>query len=332
MGMKAIQINQHGNADVLQLIEIAVPAATDSFVSVRNQAIGVNYVDVQHRQGGYYPVTLPLIPGIEAAGIVEQVGENVSQFQVGDRVAYSGYMGGNYAEMTLVPEHQLVRLPDGLSFDDAAAVLLQGMTAHCLSHDVYSIQANDGVLVHAAAGGVGSLLVQFAKQRGAKVIATVSSEKKAAFVRDLGAYEVINYRERDFAADVLSVTQSEGVHVVYDAIGKATFEQSLASLRRCGHMVIYGQTSGAIPLFDINRLSGLTEGSTRGSSSITWAALSHYNYDTTAMRSRAATVFEWVANKRLKVNISAKLPLEQAAIAHQMLKDRDAMGKILLMP
>lgn len=306
-----------------------VPAGS---VLVKNAAIGVNYVDVQHRQGGYYPVSLPLIPGIEAAGIIEQVGAEVTGYAVGDRVAYAGYMGGNYAEFTAVPAENLAPVPAGVTFDVAAAGLLQCMTAHCLTNDVFHLQAGHWALVHAAAGGVGSQLVQFAKLQGATIIGVVSSAQKAAFIREIGADHAINYRERDFATAVNELTHGAGVHVVYDANGKDTFDGSLSALRRRGHMVVYGQTSGAVPAFDINRLSGLTASSTRGSSSLIWAALSHYNAEPAVFLARARTVFDLLQTQQIRVHISHRLPLQEAAEAHRLLEDRQVVGKILLIP
>jgi NADPH2:quinone reductase len=273
-----------------------------------------------------------LIPGIEAAGVVEQVGEQVTSFKPGDRVAYAGYMGGNYADFTVVPYDKLAPMPDELDFEYAAAGLMQGMTAHCLSNDVYLIRPGNWVLVHASAGGVGSLLVQFAKLQGAKVIGTLSSENKAAFVREMGADYVINYHERDFAEAVHEITGGLGVHVVYDAIGRTTFDKSLSALRACGHMVVYGQTSGVVPPFDINRLSGLTDASTRGSLSLTWAALSHYNTEHDTFLSRAETVFHLIHTRQIRVHISHRVSLQDAADAHRLLEDRNVAGKIILIP
>lgn len=334
--MKAVRIDRHGGPEVLQIVNVSMPAIPAGYALIRNHAIGVNYVDVQHRQGGYYPVQLPLIPGIEAAGVVEQVGEQVGEqvtlFNAGDRVAYAGYMGGNYAEYTVVPETQLVPVPDGLDFDSAAAGLLQGMTAHCLAHDVYTVEAQDYVLVQAAAGGVGSMLVQVAKLRGATVIGTVSSAAKATFAKSLGADFVIRYDMQDFAQEVNTITAGEGVHVVYDANGKTTFDQSLASLRRRGTMVVYGQTTGAVPPFDINRLSGLTDSSTRGAIFLTWAALSHYNTSPEALRQKAAIVFQLMLDQHLRVHIDGRLALDQAAEAHRLMEQRQTMGKVMLIP
>jgi NADPH2:quinone reductase len=329
--MKAIRIHQHGGPEVLECVDLAIPQASSNSVLVKNTAIGVNFVDVQHRMGGIYPVTLPLIPGTEAAGIVEAIGEEVSRFRIGQRVAYAGYMGGNYAEYTLVPEDQLVPVPDGLSEELAAASLLQGMTALCLSHTVYPIQQGDWVLVHAAAGGVGSLLVQMAKLRGAKVIGTVSNAAKADAAKEAGADYVIRYQEQDFEAETLSITAGKGVQVVYDAIGKTTFDKSIRVLAQRGYMVVYGQTTGAVPPFNINDLSGLT-GVGKGSLFLTWAALSHYNTSYEDLASRASIVFEMLLKQELKVLISGRYPLENAAEAHRLLEARGVSGKLLLIP
>lgn len=329
--MKAIQIEKHGDPNVLKLIDIAIPELQSGMVLVKNKAIGVNYVDVQHRQGGYYPVTLPLIPGIEAAGIIEAVSKEVSLFKDGDRVAYGGYMGGNYAEYTLVPEEQLVPVPEALSFELAAAGLMSGMTAQFLSHDVYPIQQNDWVLIHAAAGAVGMALVQMAKRRGAKLIGTVSTTEKEEAVRKLGADYVIRYRETDFAEEVLKITAGEGLHVIYDAVSKTTFDKGIDILRTRGWMVVYGQTSGAAPLFDINRLSGLTGGGIGGSKFLTWAALSHYNKTHQDLLKRAALVYQMILDAQLQIEINRCFALEEAAEAHRLLENRSTIGKLLLL-
>jgi NADPH:quinone reductase len=330
--MRAISFDQHGTPDVLRLIEIDIPTPGVNDVLLRNHAIGVNYVDVQHRQGGIYEVTLPLIPGIEAAGIVEAVGAGVTEFAPGDRVAYGGYMGGNYAEYTRVDANRLVPVPDAVDFDTAAATLLQGMTTYSLTQHVYPVQAGDWVLIHAAAGGVGSLLVQCALLRGANVIATVSSDAKAQFVRALGAQHVINYTTQNVEQSVLQLTDGMGVHVVYDAVGRDTFEMSLAALRKRGYMVIYGQSSGGVPPFDVNRLSGITPNSSRGSLFLTWASLGHYVEARADLLEHARAVFDLLAQGHLKPSIAGRLPLENAAEAHRLLEARKVMGKLLLIP
>ncbi len=331
--MKAVQFNRHGSADVLRVVDIDIPKPSAEQVLVRNQAIGVNYVDVQHRQGGYYPVSLPLIPGIEAAGIVEAVGANVRTLQTGDRVAYAGYMGGNYAEYTLVPVTKVVPLPDDIDFEQAAGGLMQGLTAYVLTQQVYPVKRGDWVLVQAAAGGVGLALVQCAKAYGGKVIGTVSSAAKGNAARKAGADHIVLYTEEDFHAAVMGLTRNEGVHVVYDAVGQTTFEQGMWSLRKRGHMVVYGQTSGSGPLMlDVNRLSGITENSFAGSLTVTWAAASHYIEDYDDLMTCAKSVFDLMSAKHLNVRIAERLPLDRAADAHRLLESRQVAGKVLLIP
>ena len=331
--MRAVQFDRHGNADVLQVVDVDMPQLGALDVLVRNQAIGVNYVDVQHRQGGYYPVVLPLIPGIEAAGIVEAVGAKVRTLQAGDRVAYAGYMGGNYAEYTRVPVDKLVPLPDEISFEQAAGGLMQGLTAYVLTQQVYRVKHGDWVLVQAAAGGVGLMLVQLSKAYGATVIGTVSNTSKATAARKAGADHIIVYTEQDFHAAVMGLTRNEGVHVVYDAVGQTTFEGGMRSLRKRGHMVVYGQTSGSGPLMiDVNRLSGITTDSFAGSLTVTWAAASHYIEDYDDLMMCAKAVFKLMHDGHLNTRIAKQLPLKQAAKAHQMLESRQVAGKILLIP
>lgn len=331
--MKAIQFERHGGPEVLQVVDLPIPVPRANEVLVRNKAIGVNYVDVQHRQGGYYPVSLPLIPGIEAAGVVETVGENVRTLQAGDRVAYAGYMGGNYAEYTLVPVDKLVPLPDEIDFEQVTGGLMQGLTGYVLTQQVYRVRQGDWVLVQAAAGGVGLMLVQLAKAFGATVIGTVSSASKVTALRKAGADHVVVYTEQDFHAAVMGLTRNEGVHVVYDAVGQTTFENGMRSLRKRGHMVVYGQTSGSGPLMlDVNRLSGITENSFAGSLTVTWAAASHYIEDRDDLLACAKAVFELMRDGQLKVQIAKQLPLDQAAQAHRMLEARQVVGKLLLMP
>lgn len=331
--MKAVQFDQHGSADVLQVVEVDIPHLGASDVLVRNQVIGVNYVDVQHRQGGYYPVGLPLIPGIEAAGIVEAVGAGVSAFKVGDRVAYAGYMGGNYAEYTRVPEDKLVPVPDAISFEQAGGGLMQGLTAYVLTQQVYRVKQGDWVLVQAAAGGVGLMLVQLAKAYGAAVIGTVSSAAKVDAAREAGADHVVVYTEQDFQTEVLRLTNGQGVHVVYDAVGQTTFEAGMRSLRKRGHMVVYGQTSGSGPLMlDVNRLSGITADSFAGSLTVTWAAASHYIEDQGDLLACARAVFDLMREGHLNIRVAERLPLDQAADAHRLLESRQVAGKVLLIP
>jgi NADPH:quinone reductase len=330
--MKAIVIHHHGGPDVLSLEDTRVPATQGRQVLVRNKAIGVNFVDVQHRAGDNYPVNLPLIPGIEAAGVVEALGDEATYFKLGDRVAYAGYMGGNYAEYTAIPEERLVPIPDAVSFELAAASLLQGMTAHALTHSVYSIRKGNTVLVHAAAGGVGLFLVQMAKRLGATVIGTVSNTEKDQLARSVGADHVINYAQADFESETLRLTNDEGVHVVYDAVGKTTFDKGIKVLRSQGYMVVYGLTSGVVPPFDINRLSGITGSGNKGSLFLTWATASDYTNKRQDLLWRASDVLRWVADGSLKVHIAQTLELNQAAQAHRLIEGRQVMGKVLLLP
>ena len=330
--MKAIMINQHGGPEVLQVVDIPIPTPRHKEVLIRNHAIGVNFVDTQHRAGLNFPVNLPLIPGTEAAGVVEAVGPGVSIFAEGDRVGYAGYMGGNYAEYTVVPEEKLVPVPANVTFELAASALLQGMTAHCLSHSVYPIKANDIVLIHAAAGGVGNFLVQMAKHRGATVIGTVSTPEKAEIIRLLGIDHVIVYTQTDFESETMRFTGGEGVHVIYDAVGRTTFDKGIKILRARGYMVVYGLSSGPVPLFDINRLSGITGSGNKGSLFLTWASLGDYAVKREDLIWRANDVLNWIGDKLLKVQIARTLPLSDATEAHRLVESRQVAGKVILVP
>src|SRR4051812_43047394 len=255
--MRAIRVDAFGAPDVLQVVELPTPEPQEGEALVCHTAIGVNFVDTQHRAGAPYSMILPFIPGTEAAGIVAAVGPAVTGVQVGDRVAYAGIMPGVYAECAAVPADRLVPVPEGLDPRMAAAALLQGTTAHYLSHSAYPLQPGDTALVHAAAGGVGRLLVQHAKQRGATVIAVVSNQAKARIASADGAEHTIVASASGFAAEVRRLTNGRGVDVVYDSVGQATFEESLAALRARGLLVAYGQASGAVPPFDIMQLAGV---------------------------------------------------------------------------
>jgi NADPH2:quinone reductase len=323
-------VRQHGDPDVLELVDVPVPTPTGDLVLVHHHVIGVNFVDTQHRRGAPYPIAVPLIPGIEAAGVVSAIGADVTAFVVGDRVAFAGYMSGVYAEYSLVPQTRLVPLPAQLDFAQAAAVLQQGMTAHALTESVYPVQSGDTVLIHAAASGVGLYLVQLAKRRGARVIGTTSSAVKAEVAYQVGADEVILYTQTDFEAETRRITQGDGVHVVYDGIGRATFDQGLRLLRPQGHMVVYGLSSGAVPPFDINRLSGITGSGERGSLFLTWPTLNDYAARREDLLWRARDVLSWVADGTLMPVISGRYPLTAAADAHRWLESRQATGKILL--
>lgn len=328
--MKAIIVREHGGPEALELVDAPTPTPAGAEVLVQNHYVGVNFVDTQHRAGLFFPVALPLIPGTEGAGIVAAVGPGVNEFQVGDRVAYAGYMGGDYAEFTLVPQDRLVAVPQEIALEQAAGGLLQGMTAYVLTQQVYRIQRGDWTLIHAAGGGVGSLLVQFAKHWGATVIGATSSARKVDFVRQAGADHVIISSESDFEAETLRLTAGQGVHVVYDGVGGPQFERNLYVLRARGRLVLFGQAGGQPLPLDISRLSGLTGSGNKGSLWVTWAAASDYYATTEELRICAAAVFDALLHEHLRLNITGVYSLEQAAEAHRLLESRASTGKLLL--
>jgi NADPH2:quinone reductase len=291
---------------------------------VRVAAAGVNFIDVYFRTGAY-PAPLPFVPGLEGAGEVEAVGPDVRGLAVGDRVAWAS-VPGSYARAIVAPVDRLVRVPDGVTLDVAAAAMLQGMTAHYLVHGTRETRRGDTALVHAAAGGVGLLLVQTLRNAGARVIGTCSTAEKEALARDAGAHEVIRYDQLEFADEARRLTDGRGVDVVYDGVGKATFDGSLRALRIRGLCVLYGQASGAVPLFDLQRLN---QG---GSLSITRPSLTHYTQDRAELELRAGAVLGAIAAGALRVRIGARYPLEQAAEAHRALEGRKTTGKVLLIP
>jgi NADPH:quinone reductase len=294
-------------------------------------AIGVNFVDTQHRAGAPYPVELPLIPGIEAAGQVDGLGAGVEGIREGDRVAYAGPMVGVYAELAAVPQEVLVPVPDEITSHTAAAVLLQGMTAHVTTHDVHHGSSGEWALVHAAAGGTGSLLVQLLLRQDVRVVASTSSPQKAEYLRDLGVEHVVNHREIDLVEEVHSIVAG-GVDVVFDSVGRATFEASLRSVRPKGLIVAFGQSSGPVPPMDIARLSGLTGEGLPGSVWLTWPTLTDYNATRHALLGRAAAVFDSVREGTLRPAIASSLPLTDAARAHELFDAREVIGKVLLEP
>jgi NADPH:quinone reductase len=322
--MKAIRIQQHGGPEVLKIEEVALPIPGEDQAVVRLEAIGVNFIDVYHRTG-LYKVSLPFTPGMEAAGIVEATGKNVAEPRPGDRVAYAMAIG-SYAEFALVPAWQLVKLPNKVDSRLAAAVMLQGMTAHYLTQTTYPIKSGDSVLLHAAAGGVGLLAIQMAKKSGARVIATVSTEDKARLVRETGADEVILYTQKDFEAEVKSLTGGKGVQVVYDSVGKTTFEKSVNCLASRGMLVLFGQSSGPVPPFDPSLLAS------KGSLFLTRPSLIQYASTRQELLRRASEVLSWVASGDLKVRSEKTFPLAQAAEAHRQLEGRLTTGKVLLIP
>jgi len=322
--MKAIRVHSTGGPEVMKLEDVPTPAPGRGEVLVKIEAIGVNYTDIYTRMG-WTKAPLPLTPGVEAAGSVQALGPEVAGLRAGDRVAYAGALGA-YAESAVVPARRLVKLPTETEFRTAAAAMLQGMTAHYLSHSTYPLKAGDTALIHAAAGGVGLLLVQMAKMRGARVFGTVSTEAKARLARDAGADEVILYTQTDFEADVKRLTAGRGVQVVYDSIGKATFDKSLNCLAPRGYLVLFGNASGPVPPFDLQVLNQ------KGSLFITRPTLGNYTATVEELDHRADEVLGWVAAGRLRLRIEAALPLEEAAEAHRRLSARETSGKLLLLP
>lgn len=322
--MRAIQVNRTGGPEVLELAELPRPEPKTGEVLVRIAAAGVNFIDCYLREGRY-PAPLPFTPGQEAAGTVEALGEGVTGFAVGDHVAWNGTRG-TYAEYACAPARDLLKVPEGINLEDAAGVLLQGLTAHYLVHDTYRVQHGDTVLVHAGAGGVGLLLTQMAKMLGARVITTVSTDDKARLSREAGADHVILYTRENFVDPVKGITDGAGLPVVYDSVGKTTFEDSLKCLRPRGLMALYGGSSGAVPPFDLIRLS------TMGSLYVTRPTLKDYVQTREELEWRASDVFEWVAAGKLKVRIGQRYPLADAQQAHIDLQARKTTGKVLLIP
>jgi NADPH2:quinone reductase len=322
--MKAIRVKRHGGPEVLTLDEVAAPDVAAGHVLVRVLAAGVNYLDVYHRTG-LYPVQLPLILGQEGAGTVEAVGDEVHGLTPGDRVAWTAGPG-SYATYASVPAAKLVAIPDGISTRTTAAVMLQGMTAHYLACSVFPLGPGHTALVYAAAGGVGQLLVQIAKLRGATVIGTVSSETKANLARDTGADHVIRYDQDDVAGEVRRITDGRGVDVAYDSVGKATWEWSLNSLRPRGMLVSFGNSSGPVGNIDPLVLAR------KGSLFLTRPTLAHYTATRDELEWRAGELFTWIAGKQLSVQIDRELPLADADEAHRALEARETAGKVLLIP
>lgn len=322
--MKAIRVHRYGGPEAMTVEEVPLPKPAEGHALVRLQAVGVNFIDIYQRMG-LYPVPLPFTPGNEGAGIVEDIGPGVAEVARGDKVAYAGALG-SYAEYAIVPAWRLVPLPDGIGPETAAALMLQGMTAHYLSHDTYPLGPGEACLVHAAAGGVGLLLVQMAKRRGARVIGTVSTREKADLARAAGADEVILYTEQDFETEVKRITGGTGVQVVYDSVGHTTFEKSLNCLASRGYMVLFGQSSGPVPPFDPQGLSA------RGGLFLTRPSLAHYTRDRQELLSRAGEVLGWAAGGLLDVRIGGTFPLLKAGEAHRKLAGRQTTGKILLLP
>jgi NADPH:quinone reductase len=321
--MKAIQVRHTGGPDVLELVGLPVPEPKGNEAIVKIAAAGVNFIDVYYREGRYKAV-VPFVPGQEGAGELVAVGPDVKQLKVGDRVAYTMVMG-SYAEYAAVPADRLVKIPEGVSYQQAAAAMLQGMTAHYLSHDTYPLKSGETALVHAAAGGVGLLLVQMARTLGVRVIGTVSTEEKAKLARDAGANEIILYTQADFESETRRLTGGVGVDVVYDSVGRTTFEKGLNVLRPRGYMVLFGGSSGAVPPFDLIQLSQ------KGSLYVTRPTLAHYIATREDLERRSGDVFAMIAARKLKLRIAHTYPLKDAAQAHRDLESRKTTGKLLLL-
>jgi NADPH2:quinone reductase len=321
---RAIVVSENGGPEVLRPESRDPGAPGPGAVRVGVRAIGVNFIDVYFRTG-LYPAPLPFVAGVEGAGVVEELGEGVTDLAPGDRVAWAG-VPGSYAEVMLAPAGRLVRVPEGVSDAQAAAVLLQGMTAHYLAHGTRETRPGDVALVHAAAGGTGLLLVQTLARAGATVIGTTSSAEKAELARKAGASHVIRYDELDFAEEARRLTNGRGVDVVYDSVGRATFEGSLRALRPRGLCALFGQSSGPVEPFDLRRLNDL------GSLFVTRPSLAHYVAERPELEARAGAVLGAVAAGELEVRIGARFPLERAADAHRALESRRTSGKLLLDP
>jgi NADPH:quinone reductase len=322
--MKAIQVKQVGGPEAMELVELPIPEPKANEAVVKLAAIGVNFIDVYFREGRY-KAAVPFVPGQEGAGVVHAVGSEVKSVKKGDRVAWAGTLGA-YAEYTAVAADRLVHVPEGVSDQQAAAAMLQGMTAHYLSHDSFPLRRGDTALVHAAAGGVGLLLVQMAYNIGARVIATVSTEEKAKLARAAGADEIILYTQADFEAETKRIMSGKGVDVIYDSVGKTTFEKGLNLLRPRGMMVLFGGSSGAVPPFDPIILSQ------KGSLFLTRPTLGHYIATSEELAARSEAVLGMIAGGKLKLRIEHTYPFSEAPRAHRDLEGRKTTGKLLLIP
>lgn len=322
--MKAIRVAAHGSAEALRYEDIPELEVAAGTALVRVEAIGVNYIDVYHRTG-LYKTPLPFTPGQEGAGTVLRVAEGVTNVAPGDRVAWSSVMG-SYAEQAVVPAERLVPLPPELTAKQGAAIMLQGMTAHYLAIDTYPLKPGDTCLVLAGAGGVGLLLTQIAKLRGARVITAVSTSEKAALSREAGADHVVQYESEDVEAAVKAATAGKGVQVVYDSVGRATFDKSLKALAPRGLLALFGASSGPVEPFDPQRLAAA------GSLFLTRPTLVHYTANPEELRRRAVDLFLWIADGRLRLRIGHEYRLDEAAEAHRALEGRKTTGKVLLLP
>lgn len=322
--MKAIRVNKFGGSDVLSYEDMSMPEPKENEARVKIEVAGVNYIDIYQRTG-LYPNEVPFTPGMEAAGVVDAVGGNVSEVSKGDRIAYAMNIG-SYAEYVIVPAWKLVKIPDDIDIKTACASMLQGMTAHYLTHSTFKIKKNNTILLHAATGGVGLLLTQIAKKLGARVIGTVSTEEKAKLAKEAGADEIILYTKEDFEVEVKKLTNNNGVDVVYDSVGKTTFLKSLNCLKPRGLLVSFGQSSGAIPEFNTRILSE------KGSLFLTRPTLANYATNNEDIMQRTNDLFQWINSGELKIRIHKTFPLSEAKEAHKELESRKTMGKLLLIP
>jgi NADPH2:quinone reductase len=322
--MKAIQIKQTGGPEVMELVDLPAPQPKSNEAVVKIKAAGINFIDIYNREGRY-KAPLPLILGQEAAGVVLAVGSDVHDFAVGEPVAYTSVLG-SYAEYAAVPADRLVKIPAGIGEREAAAVMLQGLTAHYLAYDTHPLKKGETALIHAAAGGVGLLLVQMAHNLGVRVIATASTEEKAVLARGAGADDVILYSQTDFETETKRLTGGKGIDVVYDSVGKTTFEKGLNLLHPRGMMVLFGGSSGAVAPIDPLLLTQ------KGSLFLTRPSLAHYIATSQELRSRAAAVFGMIREGKLKLRIEHVYPLADAQQAHRDLEARKTTGKMLLLP
>ncbi|MEQ8409769.1 MAG: quinone oxidoreductase [Gammaproteobacteria bacterium] len=322
--MKAIRVNENGGPEVLSCEDIEQPSPGAGEVLVKVAAAGINYIDTYQRSG-LYQIPLPSTLGLEAAGTVAETGAGVSQFKVGDRVAYTN-VAGAYAEYAAVPANMLINLPDGVSFNEGAAAMLQGCTAHYLCRSTYPVNAGDRCLIHAAAGGVGLILIQMVKMLGATVIGTVSTEEKAELARQAGADDVILYTEQDFQSEVDRITDGAGVNVAYDSVGKATFEKSIDCLAKFGYMVLYGNASGPVTEFNPATLGP------KGSLFLTRPTLFDYVATREDLEWRSGEVLQWITEGKIKLRLEHFFPLAQAQQAHEALEGRKTTGKVILTP
>jgi NADPH2:quinone reductase len=322
--MKAIRVNAPGGPEVLRYEDTPEPTPKAGEATVKVDAAGINYIDVYQRSG-QYKLALPLTLGLEAGGTVSAVGPNVTEVKVGDKVAYTGVPGA-YAQYAAVPAARLVTLPTGLTTRQGAAAMLQGLTAHYLACSTYPLKSGDTCLVHAAAGGVGLLLCQIAKMRGARVIGTVSTEDKAKLAREAGASDVILYTKQDFEAEVNRLTDGKGIQVVYDSVGQTTFDKGFNCLAPRGMMALYGQSSGPIGPFDPQTLSA------KGSLFLTRPSLNHHIITRAELLQRSEELLGWIRDGKLKLRTEYEFPLKDAAEAHRALEGRKTTGKVLLIP